>query len=84
MLVVLLSFCLCASSSIVLVVGATTTNVTPPEQGHLALLSAEDSGMSVTWVQHNSNNGYVRYGTSPTALSEKSVPATYKTYTINK
>ena len=41
----------------------------PPEQGHLALLPAASSGVSVTWVQQNSSNGYVKYGTSASNLN---------------
>ena len=54
----------------------------PPEQGHLALLPAASSGVSVTWVQQNSSNGYVKYGTSASNLNMHSIPATSKTYSI--
>ena len=56
--------------------------LSPPEQGHLALLEAGLRGVSVTWVQKASKSGYVKYGTTADDLHTKSILATVKTYSI--
>ena len=65
-------------------VGSSRLNegLSPPEQGHLALLEAGLRGVSVTWVQKASKSGYVKYGTTADDLHTKSILATVKTYSI--